>query len=162
MAVLAAWGGMRPAAAVGLCYVAAVTVPLWRADADERRLPDRLVIPGFAFAAVGCAWDALSGGSAWWAAPAGTVVIALFFAALELSGGVGMGDVKLAALLAACLVPAAGTASPALLAGFVAAAFVAAGCAAVAATLHPAAEWGRTLPFGPFLLGSFWLAVALR
>lgn len=162
LAGVAVAGGIRPSAAVGLAYIAAVTVPLWRTDVRERRLPDRLVLPGFVFAAVGCAWDALASGSPWWAPPAGMLVVGGFFAALEVGGGVGMGDVKLAALLALCLVPVVPDAPAVRVAGFVACAFVAAGVAAAAAWAHPAAAPVRSLPFGPYLLVSFWLSVLCR
>ena len=169
VAVVSCGSGMRVPAMVGPCYVAAVMVPLWRTDVAERRLPNALVLPGFAFAAVGCAWDALAGGSALWIPLAGALLTGAFFLVLESGGAVGMGDVKLAALLALCLVPVVAGAAvdadvgfvvAARLAGFAAGAFLAAGVVGVAASAHPSAAGGRTVPFGPYLLASFWAVFA--
>ncbi|GAA0411778.1 prepilin peptidase [Leifsonia naganoensis] len=161
---LALWGvrGAGPAA-VGAIYLAVVTVPLVVTDVRERRLPNALVLPGYAFAAVGLVWEALARGS-----PAhdtlasvtvvlagGTGVLGLFLL-LVWSGGLGMGDAKLAGLLAIAL----GAAVPVLL--WVAAVFL-------AAALHVVIEWvvrrgslGSDRPevaFGPAMLGAFWMVV---
>ncbi|WP_025158691.1 hypothetical protein [Leifsonia aquatica] len=59
---LVAVRGAGPAVLAGL-YVAAVTVPLSVADARTHRLPNALVLPGYLFATVGLAWEALGRGS---------------------------------------------------------------------------------------------------
>lgn len=120
-----ALGGVRGVgpAAVTAFYVAAVTVPLVVTDVRERRLPNALVLPGYAFAALGLAWDALARGSP--GADAGAAVVGVvpvvaagsgavavvavgvgvlgLFVLLAWTGGLGMGDAKLAGLLAIAL-----------------------------------------------------------
>jgi leader peptidase (prepilin peptidase)/N-methyltransferase len=178
VAVLGA-GDAGPAA-VGVLYVAAVTAALVQYDLRERRLPDALVLPGLAFVAVGAVWCALSGSD-------GVAVLVsamlcglgamIAFLVLASGGGLGMGDVKLAALLAAALaafvagrgpptVEAASAVDAAAVGAVVAwviAALVLGGIAAALA-LGSRAETpigGSTeLPFGPVLLVTFW-AVAL-
>lgn len=171
---LALWGvrGAGPAA-VGAVYLGVVTVPLVVADVRERRLPNALVLPGYAFAAVGLVWDALARGSPGHDTLASvTVVLAEgagvlgLFLLLVWSGGLGMGDAKLAGLVAIAL----GAAVPVLL--WMAAVFL-------AAALHGAIEgvvrrgsWrcggrgsggpasGRQeVAFGPAMLGAFWMVV---
>lgn len=135
-------------------YVAAVTVPLCAADLRERRLPNALVLPGFAFAMTG----AVSGGSDRGSPPYASVglclVALLVFGALAVAGGLGMGDVKLAGMLALAL-SASGLGPTALLVA-VGTAFAGAGVAALVEMLHGE----REVPFGPFLLAGFWTAVS--
>ncbi|MCI0156074.1 prepilin peptidase [Leifsonia shinshuensis] len=92
-------------AAVGTLYVAAVTAALVQYDLRERRLPDALVLPGVAFVGVGAVWSALSGGGpiVMVAAALGGLGVLAVFLVLASGGGLGMGDVKLAAVLAAAL-----------------------------------------------------------
>jgi leader peptidase (prepilin peptidase)/N-methyltransferase len=171
---LALWGvrGDGPAA-VGAVYLAVVTVPLVVTDVRERRLPNALVLPGYAFAAVGLVWDALARGSPRHDTLASVMVVLAggagvlgLFLLLVWSGGLGMGDAKLAGLLAIAL----GAAVPVQL--WVAAVFL-------AAALHGVIEgvvrrgsrrsagpgtWGlgRDRPevaFGPAMLGAFWMVV---
>ncbi|WP_349864197.1 hypothetical protein [Leifsonia sp. WHRI 6310E] len=142
-----ALGGVRGVgpAAVAAFYVAAVTVPLVVTDVREQRLPNALVLPGYAFAALGLAWDALARGSP--GADAGAAVVGVvpvvaagsgavavvavgvgvlgLFVMLAWTGGLGMGDAKLAGLLAIVLgavgpVGVAGAAVPAGAVGAVA------------------------------------------
>lgn len=167
-------------AAVGALYVAAVTAALVQYDLRERRLPDALVLPGLAFVAVGAVWCALT-------ASGGVAVLVsamlcglgalLAFLVLASGGGLGMGDVKLAALLAAALSAlVAGRGPPAVegagaldgaavgaVVAWVIAALVLGGVAAGLALGSRGATpvGGSTeLPFGPVLLVTFW-AVAL-
>ncbi|MFK3670077.1 prepilin peptidase [Leifsonia aquatica] len=171
---LALWGarGAGPAT-VGAVYLAVVTVPLVVTDVRERRLPNALVLPGYVFAAVGLVWEALARGSPSHDTLASVTVVLAggagvlgLFLLLVWSGGLGMGDAKLAGLLAIAL----GAAVPVLL--WVAAVFL-------AAALHGVIEgvvrrgsvgsagqgtWslGRDRPevaFGPAMLGAFWMVV---
>lgn len=158
-------------AAVGALYVAAVTVALVQYDLRERRLPDALVLPGFAFVAVGAVWSALggTGGLAVIVAPAvcGPGVL-LVFLVLASGGGLGMGDVKLAVLLGSALAavvaerapPAAVAVTVAVwvvaslvLGGLTAGIVLSTRRAAPGAAHRPSAE----LPFGPVLLAAFWV-----
>ncbi len=172
-------------AAVGTLYVAAVTAALVQYDLRERRLPDALVLPGFAFVGVGAAWSSSSGGGGpivfLTAMLSGLAVLGVFLV-LASGGGLGMGDVKLAAVLAAALAALVAERAPpegepvAAVAGAVGALVVGSlvlGALAAGIVVRSrgtgAARAERTvgadapaadLPFGPVLLAVFW-AVAL-
>jgi leader peptidase (prepilin peptidase)/N-methyltransferase len=155
-ALLAALGllasGLTPRA-LAVLYLAAVTPELARVDIREQRLPNRLVLPGIAVAIIALAGDWLVTGL-----PPLVPLIAgggsfAVFLALAAAGGVGMGDVKLAALLGlSSSSPAVAVATPmlALLLGGVASIVVLA-----------TRGRGARFPFGPFLLAGFWGATAL-
>lgn len=127
-------------------YLAAVTPELVRVDLREHRLPNRMVVPGLAvgLAAAVVAWS-----------PVG-LVAALgyggFLWVLGLAGGVGMGDVKLAALI--------GLASPTLAVAVAAplSAFVLGGVAASMVLVRRGR--GSRVAFGPWLLAGYWVVVA--
>ena len=91
------------AAACGLIYLAVVAVPLAITDARLRRLPNRLVLPGGAVALLGqiiaCAAFA---GDGWRLLVAVGLAVGLFVVGLWMAsfGALGMGDVKLLAVLA--------------------------------------------------------------
>ena len=169
-------------AAVGTLYVAAVTAALVQYDLRQRRLPDALVLPGAAFVALGALWSALSGSSGVavvvTAALCGLGVL-LAFLVLASGGGLGMGDVKLAALLAAALgalvagrgppegegvvSSAVDVAAVGAVVAWVLASLLLGGIAAGLVLRSRAGTPGGTspeLPFGPVLLVTFW-AVAL-
>jgi len=169
-------------AAVGAFYVAAVTAALVQYDLRQRRLPDALVLPGLAFAALGAVWSSLSGSSG--VAVVATAIVCglgvlLAFLALASGGGLGMGDVKLAALLATVLGALVAGRGPPAGEGVVSAAVDAAAVGAVVAwvlaslvlggiaaglvlrsRVRPPGGASPELPFGPVLLVTFW-AVAL-
>ena len=134
-----------------LFYVAAVTPGLCATDLLERRLPNRLVVPGYLVAAVGLGLDwAHSATPPTMALVSGGVYFSVMLA-FGLAGGMGMGDVKLAGVLglaAGALGPGVAIASPA-------AAF---GIGGVAAVVALARGSSRSIPFGPFLLAGFWVA----
>lgn len=140
--------------ALPLVYLAAVTPALSAIDVLERRLPDRLVLPGYlvASAAIVAHWI-VSGEFAVVAIVSGAVYF-VFMLAFGLSGGMGMGDVKLAGVLglaAGLLGPVPAVVSPVV-------AFVLGGIAAVGALRSGR---GASIPFGPFLLAGFWIAVVV-
>ena len=137
-----------------LIYLAAVTPTLCAIDAAERRLPNRLVLPGYLVAAAGIL--------AHWIVTREVALVALvsgaayfvFMLAFGVAGGMGMGDVKLAGVLGLCaglLGPTAAIVSPV-------AAFVLGGVAALAALRGGR---GASIPFGPFMLAGFWIAVVV-
>jgi leader peptidase (prepilin peptidase)/N-methyltransferase len=133
---------------VPLVALAAVTPALVAVDTLEHRLPNRIVLPLYAACAA-----ALVAQPSWipLAAGAGT---AGFLFLLSLGGGMGMGDVKLGGVLglaAGGLGLSAAVLSP--LAGFL----LGAGAALVALRRGR----GALIPFGPYLLGGFWVAVVL-
>jgi prepilin signal peptidase PulO-like enzyme (type II secretory pathway) len=101
VACFAVWGATAEAAlAAGFCSVLVVLSVI---DANERVVPNRLVLPAAGFVLV--AHTALDPSVRWLAwALAGAGV--LFLAGLANPTGLGMGDVKLALLLGAMLGPA--------------------------------------------------------
>jgi leader peptidase (prepilin peptidase)/N-methyltransferase len=133
--------------------VAAVTPHLVRMDVAEHRLPNRLVIPTLlaGLAGLGLRW--LATGSP----PLVPLLAALAYGGLlfvfALFGGMGMGDVKLAAALGLAA-PTLGVAvlSPLL-------AFLFGGVAAVVALIRHGR--GGHIAFGPFLLAGYFGALAL-
>lgn len=151
MVAAIALAGPRPAV-VPLAYLAAVTPALCRVDLREHRLPNRLVLPGYAAAGAGVMGEwFVTGDLPLMALVAGAAYLG-FLLALSFGGGMGMGDVKLAGVLGlAAGLLGAGTAvlSPVL-------AFTAGGVAAVVALRRGP---GSRIPFGPFLLAGFWIAI---
>lgn len=139
-----------------LLYLALVTVPLMIIDLRSHRLPNKLVLPGYAVLLVaifGIWWQA---GEFPWLALAATAGYFVFLYLLAWLGGMGMGDVKLAGVLggASGLISLqAVMLSPVL-------AFLLAGL--VSLVVWALTRTSKTrIPFGPFLLAGFWLALAL-
>lgn len=134
---------------------AALATPvLWRADVAERRLPNALVLPTGALALGAVVVTAIVDG-AW---PLGVVIssgiTAVFFLVLSIGGGMGMGDVKLAVVLATVLALVRVDA-------VIAAALVAFFSGGAAALIVHLRSRQRSIPFGPFLLVGFWTALVL-
>jgi leader peptidase (prepilin peptidase)/N-methyltransferase len=156
-------------AVIPVVYLAAVTPELVRIDLREHRLPNRLVVPGIGIGLVTWAIESLATGR-----PVLTPIVAgsasaLFLLALCVFGGIGMGDVKLAAALGlASWVPFVGVMSPVI-------GFLVGGVASVVlivrrgrASKHDSdsdntsgSGLGKRMAFGPYLLAGFWIAVAL-
>jgi leader peptidase (prepilin peptidase)/N-methyltransferase len=136
---------------VPLGYLAAVSVTLAVVDAREQRLPNELVVPGLVL----LVW-AIAGAVAQEPGRALTVLAACAGAAVVfgvgwLAGAVGMGDVKLAVLLA-------GTAA------LLGAVILPLAVVALALLMTPslvAACGGTRIPLGPPLLAAFWWATIL-
>jgi leader peptidase (prepilin peptidase)/N-methyltransferase len=143
-----AWVAIGPvAAAIPALYVAAVASELTRVDLAEHRLPNRLVVPGLAVGLLAAAGSWATTGIP----PLVPLVAALAYSGLlfvfALFGGMGMGDVKLAAVLGlASPTVTVAIASPLL-------AFLLGGVAAVV-VLIVRGRGGR-LAFGPFLLAGY-------
>ena len=145
--------GIEPRA-LPLVYIAAVTPALWMTDVLSRRLPNRLVLPGFLAVLGGAAGQWVWSGTLPLLAIASGAAYFVFMLALGLAGGMGMGDVKLAGVLglgAGLLGPAAAILAPV-------AAFLLGGVAAIAAVRGNRLA---TIPFGPFMLAGFWIAVVV-
>ncbi|GAB3390412.1 hypothetical protein GCM10027568_14320 [Humibacter soli] len=140
---------------VGFVYLALVTPELCRIDLAEHRLPNVLVMPGFAVAAIGVVFGALVEWRMPATAIASTVVVCGFFALLAVVGGLGMGDVKLSAVLAM----AGGGVSALIVVGTVVLGFFAAGLAALGTIVARGA--GGSIAFGPYLLGGFWASLGV-
>ncbi|WP_411722011.1 prepilin peptidase [Mycetocola sp.] len=142
---------------LGPLYVAAVTGELARTDIDSRRLPNRLVLPGYPVVLAGITVHgmvtvappvpALAAGAGWF----------LFFLLLNLGGGMGMGDVKLAGVLGLCL----GSIGPAAAVAGLALAFLFGGVAGLLILVRRVGGTDTRIPFGPFLLAGFWVAIAI-
>ncbi|MCX7521868.1 prepilin peptidase [Microbacterium sp. STN6] len=146
--------GWRPALVLPL-YLASVTPELCRDDIANHRLPNALVVPGYAVAALGLAWQWLADGTLPWLAVGAGAASFAFLLLMNLAGGMGMGDVKLAGLLGLAL--GALGAIPAL-AGLVIG-FMAGGAAGLVALVLPGERMLRRIPFGPYLLLGFWAAL---
>ena len=144
--------GPSPALVPALA-VAAVAPSLVRVDLAEHRLPNRLVVPALiaGVAGLGLSWPA-SGAPPLVPLIAGAgyggvlLVLALF-------GGVGMGDVKLAATL--------GLASPTLAVAVLSPllAFLAGGVGAVVVLIRRGPR--ARIAFGPFLLAGYFGALVV-
>ncbi|WP_085510486.1 prepilin peptidase [Plantibacter flavus] len=150
----------RPVAIV-LVWLACITPPLVRIDVTERRLPNRLVLPALAIAVPLTAVDAAMRG----VAPLQPLLMGFAVGAVlyvcAVFGGLGMGDVKLGALLglavgcfgmSAVLLFAMVSVSSAGLAGVV--------VVFLARSRGGSAGWRTRIPFGPFLLFGCWSAIA--
>ncbi|HQG69508.1 MAG TPA: A24 family peptidase [Rhodoglobus sp.] len=140
--------------ALPLVYLAAVTPTLCAIDALERRLPNSLVLPGYLAASAGIVAHWIVGGESSTVAVVSGVLYFVVMLAFAVAGGMGMGDVKLAGVLglSAGLVSAtAAVVSPLV-------AFVLGGIAAIGALRGGR---GASIPFGPFLLAGFWVAVVV-
>lgn len=133
--------------------VAAVAPALVRVDLAEHRLPNRLVVPVLLAGVVGLGVSWLvSGVPPLVPLVAGAVYAGVLFA-FALFGGMGMGDVKLAAALglaAPTVVVALG--SPLL-------AFLFGGVAAMIVLIRRGAK--ARIAFGPFLLGGYFAALVV-
>lgn len=144
----ARWSAVLPAYVV----LAAVSVVLVVVDVAHHRLPNRVLYPGAVASAVLLAvaaavqhdwWDVLRAGEA-----AGAVYVVFFVLALISPRSLGMGDVRLAALLGAYL----GFRSwPLVYLGLLAGFVIAAGIAVVLLAARRATRT-TALPFGPALI----------
>jgi leader peptidase (prepilin peptidase)/N-methyltransferase len=150
---------MNPWGWLLLAYIAAVTIPLVVIDVRSRRLPNRLVLPGYLVAAATLM-------VVWLSSPASTSIVTalisagtylLFLFALSWAGGMGMGDVKLAGVLGA----AAGLVSPSVAVLSPLLAFGLGGLASAVILVTRRGTRATRIPFGPFMLFGFWIAVAL-
>ena len=154
----------RLAAAAGLewiafLYLGAVSVALAAIDIDVRRLPDRIVLPSIVVgvALLGSA-DLLRGDLvAFGTAAAGAGAAALLFAVLWFvkPGGMGLGDVKLAAVLGLFL----GQLGLAQLVVGITAGFVLGGVFGIGLLLVRRAGRTTAIPFGPWMLAGAWVGV---
>jgi leader peptidase (prepilin peptidase) / N-methyltransferase len=142
--------GPSPALVPGLA-LAAVAPPLARIDLAEHRLPNRLVVPALLAGVVGLGLSWLvSGVPPLIPLLAGAIYAGVLFV-LALFGGMGMGDVKLAAALGlAAPTVAIALASPLL-------AFLFGGVAAVIVLIRRGRR--ARIAFGPFLLAGYFGAL---
>lgn len=143
-----AWLALGPVvAAIPALYVAATAPELSRIDLAEHRLPNRLVVPGLVVGLLAAAGSWATTGIP----PVVPVVAAVAYAGVlflfALGGGMGMGDVKLAAVLGL----ASPTATVAIASPLIA--FLFGGVVALVVLI--ARGRGSRIPFGPFLLAGY-------
>ena len=141
----------------GPLALAVVSGELVRIDIETHRLPKRLVLPCFAAAIAGIALDGILNSTTPGGAIGSGAVWFGFFLLLNLGGGMGMGDVKLAGVLGLCL-GSLGAASAVL--GMLLA-FLFGGVAGGVVLARRVGGIRSRIPFGPFLLAGFWVALAL-
>ncbi|GAA2751385.1 prepilin peptidase [Amnibacterium kyonggiense] len=142
---------------VAFLYLAAISVVLAVIDLDTRRLPDSIVLPGFAVGA------ALLGGAgilradfgALLTAGTGAVAAAAFFYVLYFIGGMGFGDVKLAGVVGLFL---GFLGIPQLVVGF-AAAFAVGAVFGIGLMVVRGRSRKTAIPFGPWILTGAWIGV---
>jgi leader peptidase (prepilin peptidase)/N-methyltransferase len=139
---------------IPLLYLAAITPPLWLADLTERRLPNRLVLPGYPVVLIAAAIDWLVSHDPPVVALVSGVAYLGFLVLLGLGGGMGMGDIKLAGVLGV----AAGLVGVVCAVASPVTAFLGGG---VAGMLVLRRGSRASIPFGPFMLAGFWVAIAL-
>jgi leader peptidase (prepilin peptidase)/N-methyltransferase len=145
--------GLQPTA-VAVLYLAAVSPWLVTYDLREHRLPNALVLPGIVVGLVSVGIEWIASGRPPIVALAAGAGYAAFLLVMHAIGGMGMGDVKLGAALGlASWTPLLAVLSPMV-------AFLTGGIASVA--LLTAGRRGQRIAFGPFLLGGFWVAVAIE
>ncbi|MFU8946345.1 prepilin peptidase [Mycetocola zhadangensis] len=144
----------------GVAAVAAVTEELVRIDVSEHRLPNRVVLPLYPVILLSVVADGLIGGSSPLLALSSGAGWFAFLLVLCVAGGMGMGDVKLGGALGLCL-GALGmvAAASGLVLAFVAGAIGGAVALLLDGTSSAQPRRYRRIPFGPFLLFGFWLAV---
>lgn len=154
-AVLLGASGAQALASGRLLALAALSAAIAWIDARTRRIPNRLTAPTGAGMAASLAaageWPALG------AAALGAAALGALYLAIALIGTMGLGDVKLAALVGAALLPECGW--PALV-GSCAAAYALACPHALAKLVRRPGGRGGELPFGPYLVAGAWLAAA--
>ena len=152
-AIAVATIGLDPRVVPAL-YLALVTPALVVADVTGRRLPNWLVLPGFPVCIAAVVAEGLQGGQLPLAAVLAGLTYFAVFLAMAWAGGMGMGDVKLAGVLglSAGLIGVAPAVATAVVA------FVLGGVAAVVSARRPD---GAGIPFGPYLLAGYWVALLL-
>ena len=142
---------------VAFLYLAAISVVLAVIDLDTKRLPNSIVLPGYAVGAAMLGGAGILRGdlTALLTAVIGAAAAALFFFVLYLIGGMGFGDVKLAGVVGLFLgflgIPQL---TVGIAAGFAIGAVVGIGLMALRGRSRKTA-----IPFGPWILAGAWVGV---
>jgi leader peptidase (prepilin peptidase)/N-methyltransferase len=145
--------------ALGLGYLALTAWPLAKTDIQQRRLPNKYVLPAFPMTLLGQVAAGIATGLWWnmlWAALAMLITFAVALGVNRL-GLLGMGDVKLMSAMALAL----GWYSPILLVIAVLISFLIAGLAALILLGLGRIKLGSSLPLGPYLLVGFFGAITV-
>jgi leader peptidase (prepilin peptidase)/N-methyltransferase len=141
---------------IGVIYLLVFSIPLAFIDIRQRRLPNKIVLPGLAITLVGQVLSVLAGAQWQQLAVAWATAVTVFALAAVANyfGALGMGDVKLMALMTAAL-SWFGWQHP--LIAF-AVAFVLATVAVLVLFVARRAKLGSTVALGPYLLAGFAVA----
>jgi leader peptidase (prepilin peptidase)/N-methyltransferase len=145
--------------ALGLGYLALTAWPLAKTDIQQRRLPNKYVLPAFPMTLLGQVAAGITTGLWWnmlWAALAMLITFAVALGVNRL-GLLGMGDVKLMSAMALAL----GWYSPILPVIAVLISFLIAGLAALILLGLGRIRLGSSLPLGPYLLVGFFGAITV-
>ena len=145
--------------ALGLGYLVLTAWPLAKTDILERRLPNKYVLPAFPITWLGQLLAGFAGAgfvNMLWALLAGVVTFGLSLMINRL-GLLGMGDVKLMAVMALAL----GWFSPLLPIIALGLSFLIAGVVAFWLLLRKKIKLGGSMPLGPYLIAGFLGAVTL-
>jgi leader peptidase (prepilin peptidase)/N-methyltransferase len=144
---------------VAYLYLMAISVALTAIDLDLHRLPNAIVLPGYAVGVVllGVAGLLSSDLAALGRAGAGAAILFTFYFLLAFAypGGMGFGDVKLAGVLGLFL----GFLGWQHLIVGVAAAFILGGVLGLALILIGKASRKSGIPFGPWMLAGTWIGI---
>lgn len=141
-------------------YLAAISIALTMIDLDTQTLPNRIVLPAVVVSTILLAMA--SAGTENWAAfisaivGGGALFLFYFVIALVSPRGMGMGDVKLAAVLGIYL----GWLGWGVLLVGAFAAFLLGGVFAIALLLAGRARRRTAIPFGPWMIAGAWLGIA--
>ena len=141
---------------IGPAYLLLMTFPLAFIDVRQRRLPNKIVLPGLAITLVGQVLSVLAGAQWQQLAVAWATAVTVFALAAVANyfGALGMGDVKLMALMTAAL-SWFGWQHP--LIAF-AVTFVLATVGVLVLFVARRAKLGSTVALGPYLLAGFAVA----
>jgi prepilin signal peptidase PulO-like enzyme (type II secretory pathway) len=146
---------------VAYLYLAAVSIALALIDLDVHRLPNTIVLPGYAVGIALLVPAALLAGEPHRLLPAAVGLAAMFLAylamALAYPGGMGLGDVKLAGVLGLFT----GWLGWGPLAVGAIGAFILGGIFSGALLLARRAGRKSGIPFGPWMLMGAWVGIAL-
>jgi leader peptidase (prepilin peptidase)/N-methyltransferase len=146
-------------ALIAFTFLAAISIALALIDLDVHRLPNSIVLPALVVAAVLISLEAILAGNYGGLLRAGIGMAALFvfyfLLALIYPGGMGFGDVKLAAVLGIYL----GWLGWGELVVGAFAAFLLGGLFAIGLMIFRRAGRKTAIPFGPWMLGGAWIAI---
>lgn len=145
--------------ALGLGYLALTAWPLAKTDIQERRLPNIYVLPAFPITLLGQLVAGFVAGVWWNMLWAGIAMVITFLLALGVNrlGLLGMGDVKLMAVMALAL----GWYSAALPAVALLISFLIAGVVALGMLGLGKMKIGGSMPLGPYLIAGFFGAITV-
>ena len=143
---------------IAFAYLASVSIALAMIDIDTRTLPNRIVLPAYLVGAallVASSWTAGDFGELGRAAIGMLGLGALYLVLALATGGMGLGDVKLAGVLGLFL----GWLGWDVLVVGALAGFILGGLWAVVLIVTRRARRGSSVPFGPWMLAGAWLAI---